>query len=67
MSLKASSLDRAKLDVKGKGVELPETTTPFSPAVQAQLYGEAGRCWDVTLGPSQVQRNQPGAFKGKTP
>jgi hypothetical protein len=67
MKLKASSLDRAKLDLKGKGVNLPEATTPFLPPVRAQLYGDAGRCWDVTIDQAHTQRNATGAFKGKTP
>ena len=67
ITLKASSLDHAKLDLKAKGVEVPETTTPFTPAVQAQLYGEGGRCWDVTIDSAEVRKNVAGSFKGKTP
>jgi hypothetical protein len=65
--LKASSLDRARLQVTGKGEALSDTTLPFLLPVTAQLYSSDGMCWDAEFDAPQTRRNEQGIFYGKTP
>lgn len=68
---KASSLDKAKVKLTGKGNNIPDITNPahqldWAFPVQAQLYASDGMCWDGTFGAGDTKKNEPGGFIGKT-
>jgi hypothetical protein len=65
MSLKTSSLDKAKLKVVGRGTNLPDLTLPFSLPVLVQLHASDGACWEAGFGVTQSRRNDATAFSGK--
>jgi hypothetical protein len=67
ITLKASSLDRARLQLTGKGAALPDTTLPFLLPVTAQLHAGDDTCWEVELDASATRRNETRIFYGKTP
>jgi hypothetical protein len=65
---KASSLDKAKLKLAGKGDALPDTAVlPFVFPVTAQLYASDGDCWDAQFDQAETRKNEEGGFTGKTP
>lgn len=64
--LKASTSNKAKALVKGKGLNLPDLVTPFATPVTAQLHNDDNNvCFTTTL--STVKKNVAGQFKGKAP
>jgi hypothetical protein len=66
---KASSLDKAKVKLTGKGDNLPDlpgpNALPFDFPVQAQVYASDGMCWDATFVAGEEKKNDGGAFIGK--
>ncbi|MDX2167872.1 MAG: hypothetical protein SF182_12435 [Deltaproteobacteria bacterium] len=63
---KASSLDKGKLLVLGKGAQLPDTAwLPFQFPVTAQVYASDGMCWEAQFTAGQAKKNEPGAFSAK--
>ncbi|MGH7790077.1 MAG: hypothetical protein ACRERC_24630, partial [Candidatus Binatia bacterium] len=65
---KASNLDKAKLKIAGKGVELPDTAAmPLVGPVTAQVYASDGMCWEAEFAESSFRRNDTGRFIAKTP
>lgn len=66
---KASSLDKAKVKLTGKGDNLPDlsmaNTLPFNFPVKAQLYASDGMCWEAEFGALETKKNDGGAFIGK--
>lgn len=64
--LKAGAAGKAKAQVKGKGVNLPTTTLPFTTPVRAQLVNSANSiCYEPTL--SVVKKSTSTLFKVKSP
>jgi hypothetical protein len=65
--LKEGLDNRAKLQVKGKGLKLdmaPSSVSQYleqDPAVTVQLVNSIGFCWEATYG-TPARRNQPGLF-----
>jgi hypothetical protein len=66
ITLKASSLDKAKLKFVAKGVELPDGILPFEANVTAQLHAD-GMCWEAEFGPAETRRSDDTTFSGRTP
>lgn len=68
--LKAGFVDKAKLQVKGKGLKLempPAIGSQYlaqDPAVTVQLVNSVGFCWQATYS-APAQRNQPGMFEDR--
>jgi hypothetical protein len=67
ITLKASSVQSAKLQVSGKGDLLPDPTIPFLLPLTAQLYNSDGQCWDMEFDLAHTRRNADGSYYGKTP
>jgi hypothetical protein len=68
IKLKASSLDKAKVKVTGKGNALPDlgfNPLPFDFPVKAQLYASDGMCWEAEFGAGETKKNDDGSFIGK--
>ena len=69
MSIKGSSLDKAKEKVAAKGPGVPDTALPFLLPVTAQLYASDGVCWEAEFGAAETRRNegdaQSGLYSGK--
>ncbi len=66
ITLKASSLDKAKLKFVTKGPAMPDGFLPLDANVTAQLYAD-GMCWEATFGPAETKRSDSGTFSGRTP
>jgi len=65
---KASSLDRARMTLSGKGNALPDTATlPFQFPITAQLYASDGMCWEAQFDQTKTRKNDDKGFAGKTP
>lgn len=79
MRLKASSVNRAKLQLSGKGLNLPiispplpNPTLPFQLSMTAQLCNSDGQCWEAQFGTpgdaaersGLLQRPETGAVRG---
>lgn len=63
---KASSLDKGKALVIGKGAALPDTASlPLQFPVVAQLYASDGMCWEAEFGAGQTKKNDTGSFIAK--
>ena len=63
---KASSLDKAKVLVIGKGTQLPDTAAlPFQFPVTAQVYASDGMCWEAQFTSGQAKKNETGSFIAK--
>jgi len=68
LKTKASSLDKAKLKLVGKGTGIPDTgTLPFQFPITAQMYASDGSCWEAQFDQAHTKRNDAGSYKGKTP
>jgi hypothetical protein len=65
MTLKTSSLDKAKLKLVGRGTNLPDPTLPFALPVLVQLHASDGACWEAGFGVTQSRRNDASGFSGK--
>ena len=65
MSLKASSLPKAKLKVVGRGTNLPDFTLPFALPVLVQLHASDGACWEAGFDVTQSRRNEESVFSGR--
>lgn len=65
--LKSGATNKAKVQVKGKGINLPDLpATPFPSPVTAQLSGNNGICFE-TVFTSPFKKNADGKFKAKFP
>ncbi len=63
---KASNLDKGKVLVLGKGVQLPDTAAlPFQFPVTAQVYASDGMCWEAQFTAGQTKNNETGSFIAK--
>jgi hypothetical protein len=67
ITLKASSLDKAKLKVVAKGDPLPDGVLPLEANVVTQLHASDGMCWDAEFGPAETRRTDDTSFNAKTP
>jgi hypothetical protein len=65
MSLKASSLPKAKLKLVGRGPNLPDPTLPFALPVLVQLHASDGACWEAGFGVLESKRNDASGFSGR--
>jgi len=65
IKIKGSSLDKAKIQLKGKGAFLPDTTLPLLYPVTAQLHASDGDCWEAQFNQTSAQKNDDGDFKAK--
>jgi hypothetical protein len=61
--LKSGVATKAKILVKGKGVDLPMPTLPLTPTVTVQLKSETGVCWEARY--SNPQKNLAEQFRAK--
>jgi hypothetical protein len=65
MSLKASSLPKAKLKLVARGVNMPDPTLPLALPVLVQLHAGAGACWEAGFDVTQTKRNDATTFSGR--
>jgi len=62
--LRGSDEDRAKIIVKGKGVDLPDPTPALTLPVLVQwVNSDSGLCWEGTFDTPNIKRNETGIFK----
>jgi hypothetical protein len=65
---KASNLDKAKVSVVGKGLQLPDTAAlPLQYPITAQVYASDGMCWQAQFGGAETRKNDAEKFSAKTP
>jgi hypothetical protein len=67
MTLKASSLNKAKLKLVAKGLTMPDGILPLEANVTAQLHAGDGTCWEAQFGPAETRRTDGASFSGRTP
>lgn len=68
MLLKGGTQDRSRVQVKGKGAGLPDLLLPITAPVTVQLVnGDTGLCWGADYGGAELQMNETGQLKAKTP
>jgi hypothetical protein len=67
--LKSGAAGKAKVQLQGKGVNLPDPTFTFLPLpVVAQLVNsETAACFESTFTAPNVKKNDQGKFKAKLP
>ena len=66
--LKGSTNNRAGIIVKGKGAALPDLPLPLGAPVIVQVVNSAtGLCWGAAYGSAELQTNEIGRLKAKTP
>jgi hypothetical protein len=63
VQLKSGIATKAKIIVKGKGVDLPMPSLPLTTAVTVQIKSENGVCWEAKY--SAAQKNLPAQFRAK--
>jgi hypothetical protein len=59
-----SEINKTKVDLTGKGSNLPPAPLPFSGTVTAQVQNSPGKCWGAVL--SDVDKNELGRFKARS-
>jgi hypothetical protein len=66
--LKLKSLEGkpAKIEVRGKGENLPEPSFPLTMPVAVQLQTSAGECWGSIFAPSGLLKNDTAIFKARS-
>ena len=64
LTLKAGTTGKAKIQVKGSGVNLPMPTLPLGLPVRVQLKNSDGTCWEASFGAPAV-KNDAGQYKDK--
>ncbi len=66
IKLKGSNLDKGRVTIVGKGVNLPDTADlPLQYPVTAQLYAENGMCWDAQFEQAHAKKNEENQFNAK--
>jgi CSLREA domain-containing protein len=65
LSLKPGADGKARIILKGRGVDLTLPTLPLGLPVRAQLHGTGAACWESTYTEDTVVRNTPVEFRGK--
>jgi len=66
--LKGSPTDKAKIQVKGKGVGLPDLARPVGDPLSVQLINSRnGLCWGASYSGEQLKMNEAVLLKAKTP
>jgi cysteine-rich repeat protein len=68
VTLKASTVNKSRVQVTGKGVGLPDLSLPLTAPVTVQLVNETtGLCWGAIFSGQELTRNEPDQVKAKTP
>jgi hypothetical protein len=65
VSLKAGLAGKAKVQLKGKGPNLPTLPLPLALPATVQLQSENGQCWEGVFTSANQQINDALQFKGK--
>jgi len=65
VTLKAGLAGKAKVQLKGKGPNLPALPLPLTLPAKVQLQSENGQCWEGTFSAAGQQINDSLQFKGK--
>lgn len=63
--LKAGLVGKAKVQLKGKGPNLPALPLPLALPATVQLQSESGACWEATFAASGQSLNDATQFKGR--
>ncbi|MEO8602622.1 MAG: hypothetical protein ABI629_08605 [bacterium] len=63
---KASNLDKAKVSVAGKGLQLPDSAAlPLQYPITAQVYASDGMCWEAQFNGVDTRKNDAEQFSAK--
>jgi hypothetical protein len=65
VTLKAGLSAKAKVQLKGKGSNLPTLPLPLTLPATVQLQSESGTCWEGVFSTQGQQLNSAAAFQGK--
>ena len=64
LKLKSGIAGKAKIQVKGAGVNLPTLTPPFGLPIKVQLKNNNGICWEANFS-APATKNIAGSYKDK--